>query len=192
MAKAKRYAHVIRLVEETKPEHIIEIGVWNGDRAIEMARAALKHSKKVHYEGFDLFETATDETDKEELNAKPHCSLDAVTVKLNNFAAAHPGFSFDLHRGNTRETLKAQKCDFAYIDGGHSVETIRSDYEALRESPMIVFDDYYEGPNLGWNLDEFGANRIVDDLPGMEVINTGDPLKGGGVVCLAVVRNGMG
>jgi predicted O-methyltransferase YrrM len=197
MAKVrpKRYAKIIELVEEAKPSTIIEIGVFNGVRARAMAAAALKHSSKVHYTGYDLFEKSTAGTDAKEFNKKRTLSTAEVTERLNAFKAKNPGFSFNLVTGNTRETLERDTAvDFAYIDGGHSVETIRSDYDALKHCRMIVFDDYYETNDKGQcpNLKLFGANAIVDPIPDHEIINTRDPVSGGGFVCLAVVRNGHG
>jgi hypothetical protein len=191
MAKAKRYGHILGLIEEVKPKTIIEIGVWNGGRACEMALAALTHNDAVHYTGYDLFEDATDETNQEELNAKRNCTVDQVRARLASFQAQNPGFAFGLVKGNTRETLDGLnlEADFVYIDGGHSVETIRSDYEAVKASPCVVFDDYYlDVPEA--TLDLWGANRVLQDVP-HEVIDTRDPLKMGdveGVVALGVVR----
>lgn len=191
MAKAMRYAQVIALVEETKPETIIEIGVWNGGRAIEMAEAALRHSPKVHYRGYDLFELATPETDRDELNMKRHCTFENVMNRLMEFARANPGFTFDLISGNTRETLKPIRGDFVYIDGGHSVATINGDYFAVQDSNVIVFDDYYRPDVDGHcpDLEVFGANVVVDSIPGAEVLPSDDPVKGGGIVHIAVVHN---
>ena len=56
---------------------------------------------------------------------------------------ACPTAAITLVRGNTRETLKPISADFVYIDGGHSIETIQGDYDALKSSPVIVFDDFY-------------------------------------------------
>lgn len=194
---AKRYGEILGIIEQVKPQTIIEIGVWNGKRACEMARAALAHSDGVYYTGYDLFESATAETNQEELNAKRNCTVEEVKDRLFAFQDENPGFSFTLVPGNTRETLAGQNlaAGFVYIDGGHSVETIRSDYEAVKESPCVVFDDYYIGLT-DEQLEKVGANHIVDPLfddPSLacEIIDTGDPLKMGdvtGVVALAVVR----
>lgn len=190
MAKARRYAELMKLVEETKPATILEIGVWNGQRAMEMATVALKYSPKVHYAGYDLFDDATPETDEVEFNKKRTLTVAETRKRLNDFANMNPGFSFELHRGNTRQTLTEQSVDFAYIDGGHSVETIRSDYEAVRFSQTVVFDDYYRPNDAGQCPDivKFGANVIVDGIEGAKIIDTHDPVAGGGYVCLAVVR----
>jgi len=80
-----RYTQLIPIIEKLKPATIVEIGTWNGQRAIMMATEALKHQDKVHYTGFDLFEDATDETDERELNVKKHCSIAAVRGRLEDF-----------------------------------------------------------------------------------------------------------
>lgn len=189
----RRYARLIELVEETKPGTIVEVGVFNGKRAIQMAEAALKHRDDVHYAGYDLFDARTDETDAAEFNKKATWTKARVAERLAAFQNDHPGFSFDLIAGNTRETLNDVLIgvDFAYIDGGHSLETIRNDYAALKHAKTIVFDDYYEPNDLGEcpDLERFGANAIVNDIPGVQIIDTGDKVAGGGYVCLAVVRN---
>jgi predicted O-methyltransferase YrrM len=188
----KRYDQLLDLVDEAKPQSIVEIGVWNGKRACLMAERALKHHDEVWYVGYDLFEEASAETDVAEMNAKQHNSVEAVTARLNDFAHTNPGFRFRLVKGNTRETLVDTDVDFAYIDGGHSVETIRSDYEHVKASRVVVFDDYYlPGPKGNCvDLNKFGANRIVDAIEGAEVLPSEDKMTmaEGGVVALAVVR----
>ena len=154
----KRYSKLAELIrhysEGLTTYSVVEIGTWNGGRAIEMALSAFKNVDAVHYRGFDLFEQATDETDREELNVKQHNALEAVNKRLEEFASkmAENGkkFTFKLVAGNTRDTLKGQRfddVDLAYIDGGHSYETVKSDYEYLSAVPIIVFDDYYSTTN---------------------------------------------
>jgi hypothetical protein len=193
-----RYARIEELVEDAAKTlgrelfHIIEVGVWNGGRAIKMAEAAFRGgATRVHYIGYDLFDQATPEINLRELNAKPNQTLDKVTSRLTFFQGKNPGFTFGLVPGNTNETLKglALLADFVYIDGGHSVETIANDYAAFKDCPLVVFDDYYLGLDEE-TLDKVGANRIVDGLL-PEIIDTGDELKMGdvrGTVALAVVR----
>lgn len=186
----KRYEKLIQLIHENKPATIIEIGVWNGKRAIEMCSAALKHQKEVHYTGYDLFDEATPELDAAELNFKKTNTLSQVRARLEDFKKRSPGFTFDLVKGNTRKTLEPTKADFVYIDGGHSVETIRSDYEAVKMSPVVVFDDYYAKDRAGRcpDLKKFGANEIVDAIPRAQLFECADPVKGGGLVWLAIVK----
>lgn len=179
-----RYKQIIEQITIYKPKTIIEIGTWNGKRATLMAQEALKHQKQVHYTGFDLFEEATKETDAEEYNVKKNFTLEIVTAVLDRVVKQNEGFSFELVRGNTRETLKGPRiADFVFIDGGHSIQTIQSDYEALKNSLVILFDDYYEG---GPNTTLFGCNKIVQDLD-HSLLPVKDPVKGGGYVGIAMV-----
>ncbi len=178
-----RYTQIIDLIREVKPSSIVEIGTWNGFRAMEMAKEALKYNRCVMYYGFDLFEFATDETDKEEKNVKPHYTMENVSRFLREFKNNNPGFNYRLIAGNTRETLSEMAVDFAFIDGGHSVETIQSDYVKLRKSKVVLFDDYYEG---GIDTELYGCNKIVESLD-HKVLPIADPVSGGGQTKLVVV-----
>lgn len=187
----QRYAQLIDLIRQTRPAIVAEIGTWNGGRALEMAQAA----PGLKYYGFDLFECASDATDAEEKNVKPHHRMDSVLDML-----LKQGVDATLIQGNTRETLPQFiaynphiKADIVYIDGGHAVETIRSDYEHAKQmlapGGAIIFDDYYSDMPEE-ELDRWGANRIVDELPSGDVLILPiiDPVKGGGGTQLAVVR----
>lgn len=185
-----RYSQLLTLIDSVKPAVIVEVGTWNGLRAIEMATAALQHQQRVEYVGFDLFEEASDETDERELNVKPHHSIESVTARLAEFADAHPGFSFKLVRGNTHTTMipgvVPEQIDFAFIDGGHSVETIAHDYEAVKHAKVVVFDDYYVQENGCPDITKYGCNQIVEKMESL-ILPSSDPVKGGGVVRMAVV-----
>jgi len=151
-----RYAHLLEAVRVLKPTKILEVGTWNGQRAKQM----LSLVPNARYDGFDLFEEASKETDEIEKNVKPHHTLAEVKELLL-------GYNVGLHRGNTRETLAKfkRKVDFAWIDGGHSVETIRSDWENVRRcltrDAAVYFDDYYTG---GIDTSLYGCNEVVKDL----------------------------
>jgi len=168
-----RYTQLLDAVREKQPKAILEVGTWNGERARQM----LNLCPDAKYYGFDLFEDASAETDKEEMNVKPHYYMDRVEMRLDGWNAL-------LFKGNTRETLANfnEKVDFVWLDGGHSVETIRSDWEnvtrCLTEDAWVFFDDYYTG-----NIDttKFGCNEIVKDLK-HEVLPEADPVMGGGHV----------
>ena len=194
-----RYKQLADLVRTYATDNIVEVGTWNGGRAIEMSLAAFEKSDKIHYVGFDLFEEATEELDHIELNSKRHNTLDAVSNRLEEFAAKMKEkgktFTFALFKGDSKVTLKkakknVSKATFAYIDGGHSEETVRSDYAYLKHVPVIVFDDYFtkdpEGNILG---DEYlGTNRLFEELKGRKVVlPSSDRVKGGGHTHLAVL-----
>jgi predicted O-methyltransferase YrrM len=169
-----RYEQLLTAVREKRPMKILEVGTWNGGRAVEM----LNLCPAATYYGFDLFEDATRETDEEEMNVKAHHYVDRVMDRLT-------GFDAHLFKGNTRETLAAfdEKIDFVWLDGGHSIETIQSDWEnvkrCLAPDAWVFFDDYYTGPEIDTNL--FGCNLIVKDLK-HEVLPHADPVRGGGWV----------
>lgn len=183
-----RYSQLTPLLRRLRPSVVLEIGTWNGDRAIQMVLAS---GAEIYY-GFDLFEQANNETDAAEFNVKPHHSKVTVSAKLNEAMIQH-----ELHAGNTRETLPVFVeakgkgwLDFAYIDGGHSVETIQSDWDCVREmmapGGVVVFDDYYT--NVGADfLDKYGANLIVERLD-YRLLPATDRVVNGACVQMAMVE----
>ncbi len=191
-----RYKQLNKMVDTYKPNTIIETGTWNGGRAIEMAMSAFMHVDEVTYTGYDLFEDATEELDKEELNSKAHNSIEAVTARLDEFTEAMKSqgktFNFTLIKGDTKETLKNTKADFAYIDGGHSEDTVNHDYEMLKECDVIVFDDYVtkdeNGNDPGGEF--YGVNKIIEKFEGRKkILPSKDRIVEGGVTHLAVIIN---
>lgn len=170
----KRYEQLPKLVAFVKPKRIIEIGTHRGTTADLICREALKHNEKVEYTGYDLFEDATKETNERELNGKGAGSIAEATEVFEAIKAEFPGFTYELVRGDTRITLHGteQRADFVFLDGGHSVETIRGDYEAVKGSRLIVFDDYYVGSDT---TDKFGCNTVLP--PVHEVLPVEDRFK---------------
>lgn len=159
-----RYSQLEDLIHEYKPQSIIEIGTHHGHRAYNMCIEALAHNEKVHYIGFDLFDAATPETNERELNGKGAGSARKAMEAMKLINLSHPGFTFELHKGDTRQTLHGKNlvADFVFLDGGHSVETIRGDYEAVKGSKVVVFDDYYVS---GADTSKYGCNEVVKDIP---------------------------
>lgn len=166
-----RYEQLHQAVRLKQPKAILEVGTWNGDRATAM----LNLCPTAKYYGFDLFEDATPETDAAEFNVKRHHYRLHVLDKLT-------GFDVQLYKGNTRETLAAfnEPVDFVWIDGGHSVETIRSDWENVKRVLMpdawVFFDDYFTGPI---DTTRLGCNSVVEGLR-HELLPIKDPVVGGG------------
>ena len=188
-----RYDQLYPIINIVTPTSILEVGTWNGVRAILMMTRALQHRDKVSYSGFDLFEGGTPETDTEEMNVKKHFSEGEVHENLMKWAGTLPAsktVNVRLHRGNTRETLKhvcpAAGVDMVFLDGGHSVETIESDYNNVRAAKIIVFDDYYRGAEI--DINKFGCNKIVEELPHC-LLPAKDPVMGGGHTYFAVTGN---
>ncbi len=176
----KRYKQLEKIVKFCQPRTIIEIGAHQGERAEMLCREALKYHDKVHYTGYDLFEDATAETNAAELNGKAPATEAALRDRLSKI----PGLTFELVKGNTRTTLHGTEffADLVFIDGGHSVETIRGDYEAVKGSCVIVFDDYYTG---GADTSKFGCNTILEGVE-HEVLPREDHSKGMGIKLAAI------
>ncbi len=198
----KRYKQLADLVrfysEDRNTFTIVETGTWNGGRAIEMALAAFENVDTVHYRGFDLFEEATEETDKVELNIKAHNPTEAVSRRLAEFAVKmaenNKKFTYNLNCGDTKDTMKSKRfddVDLAYIDGGHSYDTVKSDYTFLKDVPVIVFDDYYSHEDKEFldNPDYNGIIRTFEKIKDTNkyVLPSDDPTAFGGKVHLGVV-----
>lgn len=201
-----RYKEIEKFITHYKSTKLLEVGTWNGKRALRLLGAALQNSDSVHYVGLDIFEDGDEELDKEEANVKQRTYLHNVKALLNTYAkdALLEGkkVSFELIKGNSKDTLpqimSRYSPDFAYIDGGHSIETIRSDYDNLKDVPVVIFDDYYMPSGEGGEIldtAKFGCNLIIDggglskDLHS-GVIPSRDGVQGGGITCLAYAING--
>lgn len=180
-----RYETLLHLISVFNPLSIVEVGTWSGHNAIRMMKQVDSYSAHSWYWGFDLFEQATAETDAIEMNVKRHNTQDDV----KNYIKQHVRGEVNLIKGNTRETLNSEhvklyvsNADFAYIDGGHSIETIANDYEALKHIPVIVLDDYYTPDETGAcpDVSKYGCNQLVSTLKNAYVLPHKDKVQGGG------------
>lgn len=179
-----RYDQILKIIDEVKPSTITEIGTWNGNRAIVMIKRALQWTPSVTYWGYDLFEDATDETDKEEFNVKRHNRCDDVHKHIQDKFGAN--VKVILIKGNTKETLSKKVSDLVWLDGGHSIDTIRHDYEMVKDSKCVLLDDYYSGSII--DTSKFGCNFIEKEFGG-EVLPIKDGVNGGGFVQILRINN---
>ena len=124
-----------------KPKTICEIGTHNGRSAVQFCKEALLYNTDVIYSGFDLFEMATDENHVLEHNGKGSGNFSRATKYLDSIKKDNAGFEYTLTKGYTQDTLKLQTYDFVYIDAGHSYESVMHDYEKVKDSKVIAFDD---------------------------------------------------
>jgi hypothetical protein len=195
--KPNRYEQLADLIRHYKPKSILEVGTWNGGRAIEMALAAFETQDSITYYGFDLFEDANSEIDEEEFNFKAHNKVDAVIKRFTEFAnkmkEKNKTFNFTVLKGNSRETLKNynKKIDLALIGGGNSIPTVKSDYENLKHIPVVVFDHFFtkDEQDLIPPEDYQGVNVLYENLKEKRrrVLPSGDRVVGGGHTHLACV-----
>lgn len=165
--RPKRYRNLFRIIHERRSRCIVEIGTWNGVHGKQMIQTAAIHHPigAIKYLGFDLFEGLTDDLLAKELSKRPPAFEEVRRVLEST------GAQVQLFRGNTRDTLPRavdalREGDLFFIDGGHSVETIRSDWSAieraLRTDAVVIFDDYYM--NDPREVVGLGCQTIVDAL----------------------------
>jgi hypothetical protein len=133
-------------------KNILEIGTFDGSNAIGMINTSL--SPTVNYYGFDLFQEHTKELEELEVStgySKPPRStavLSMIMLSVGDHDKVH------LTEGDSKVTLPLAIetlpiMDFIYIDGGHSIETIRSDWKyaqrLITKNTVVFFDDYFVG-----------------------------------------------
>lgn len=166
-AHPRRYANLFRTIYRNRCRKMVEIGTWNGVHAEQMIRtAALRHPvESVEYHGFDLFEDLTPEDLEREFSKRPP-PQDAVRRRLER-----TGARIRLHQGNTMETLPAaldslRGSDLVFVDGGHSPETVASDWHNVRQvltsETTVIFDDYYHNDEPEVRV--LGCRGLVDAL----------------------------
>ena len=148
-------------VDRDLPFYLMEIGTGRGINAAKMLTTACAFSSNVHYYGYDLFRELTAEEMERELSKQP----DPVAVVETRLKELTPNIT--LFPGDTKTTLahpySGGPMDLIFVDGGHSWETINSDWHNIQRyigpSTTIIFDDYYtdvEG--------EVGCQRLIDSL----------------------------
>ena len=167
IADPARYKNLTDIVRRHECKRIVEIGVFDGVHSAQMIAAALQYHEPndVVYFGFDLFEDMSLEMLEKEFSKRPY-RMDFIRRSLE-FSGAH----IFLFKGNTKDTLpapldKLRGVDFVFIDGGHSEETIASDWRNVEKimgaDTIVIFDDYYIDPPP--KMDGIGCNALIDGL----------------------------
>lgn len=168
---ARRYKNLTKILQNKRYRTIMEIGVCRGHHAYQMIEIAkmFHPTEKVEYYGFDLFEDATKEILKKEFSKGKPLSYKNIQKYLGK-----TGAEIHLFKGYSKDTLpkfvakmknKNKKIEFVFIDGGHSIKTIASDWSCIKEiidsNSTIIFDDYYNNED---EIKEIGCNIIIDNL----------------------------
>lgn len=154
----------------------LEVGTFNGVRAAHLLDYFLSTdaNRQARYIGFDLFEDMTPEMSKAEFSkSKLPLSTAAVQQYFNDTLSKKYKERFTgarLFKGNTHQTIAQWKADaarfiepnFIFIDGGHSLKTIESDFRSLEEyatpSNIFLMDDYYV------NRADVGCQQMVNKI----------------------------
>lgn len=181
-----RYDNLVQALDRIQARgqsHVtyLEVGTYDGRRALALARTWWRRSPEhsFNYHGFDLFEALTEERSRAEFSkAQRPPSRAAVSQSLTAAGLAH-----DLYPGDTRETLAAalpailaaNPPDLIFLDGGHSLETVASDWAALQPAlgpeTICLLDDYYV------DRVDVGCKTLADSLdPAAYAVRLLDPL----------------
>lgn len=170
----KRYENLTRCIQKYKCKSILEIGSCSGARARMMIQYALNlhknNTKGISYYGFDLFEPQTSEYKKKEFNGKMPAELDVVYERLKSFK-----IKIKLFKGYSQISVPAfvktnpkLKIDLIFIDGGHSIETIITDWDNIQplihSNTCICFDDYWFNPKENQDFSIAGCKALIDGL----------------------------
>jgi len=138
----KSFDKVCEIIKNYQPQNYAEIGVHNGLTAAGICREILKYKPDLHFVGYDAF----DEVPAVEHNGKSPSTnkhYEKCLWRFSGLKKDNPQFTWELVKGLTTDTLTTPvKYDFVYIDGGHSYETVKHDYNMVKESKIILFDDY--------------------------------------------------
>jgi ribosomal protein L14E/L6E/L27E len=167
LSRYSRYKYLFLEIYKSQPTSLIEIGVYKGIRSLEMIKLLKNFKKKLFFYGFDLFEDITSKKIKMELSKR---SIPVNQIKKNlSDNLKNENIHIKLIKGDTKKSLKRfkikKKIDFVFIDGGHSIETIRNDWlniqKLINKKSIVIFDDYYEDKKIS---KKFGCKKIIDNL----------------------------
>ncbi len=176
LSEYKRYSNLLKIILENRSKKLLEIGVYKGLRSLEMIKAAKIFNSRVIFFGFDMFEMFFEKKNilTDELSKKPKSMK-----SINNLLKEHA--TVKLIKGNTLKTLPKfstkKKFDFIFIDGGHSINTIKNDWnyskKLMHKNSIVIFDDYYLGDKK--LTKKFGSNKIIDNLSDSYLIDYLEP-----------------
>ena len=153
-----RYEYLIDIIDYLKPKSIIEIGVAEGINAEKMLR---KSGNSTKYTGYDVFDFSDKVFHRLVGNGKRVLSEKEIYGKISALTS-----DVTLHKGMTQDTLwpKGDKADLVWLDGDHRIQAIRKDFEAVKNSKVVVLDDYYVEDNQEWSKGEYGCNELVKEM----------------------------
>ena len=172
--KTHRYNSMLDYVSQNHCDNILEIGTHKGHTASGLIQYS--RNKDMRYYGIDIFLSGwSDDIEKDETSIKPE-SLEQVRGFLNRYSK-----NIHLFEGFSKDVLPeigklGVKFDLIWIDGGHSYDTVKSDFlqslELLNDNGIIFFDDYTSDPRLpGIGVKRFIDELIIEDEYDIKILN---------------------
>ena len=183
------------LIEKYKPKTFCEIGCHEGLTLKSLTPQVEELGYKIEYIGYDAFEMAERPTfeypknpitGEMEHNGKESASYQVIKQRCDKYVKNELLGSYDLIKGWTHDTLIGPLIfDMVYIDGGHSYSTVKWDYEQVKDSKVIIFDDTYpvKFPGVAKFIEELKTSGI----PIAELIEKND--NGKVIMQCAVIIN---
>jgi hypothetical protein len=164
-----RYDWLKVIIDFVHPKKIAEIGVHNGARAWRMCEWAGVHSKEIEYWGFDLWELLEDH--KEVYNGKGPSHKALAERELRR--VTNTAVKTYLIQGDHETTVpEGFRSDLVFIDGDHRTFAIQRDYDRVKSSKVVVFDDHYSP-----EVEGMGANKVIVDHSYCCLLPSGDREK---------------
>ena len=183
---AARYQVLTECITICKPQSIVEIGVHRGDRMEQMIRAARQYQDDIMYWGYDLWELLPDAHlvgHGKGVSTRAQC--EHRLRLLENELKFLPSSRMTLRQGDIADTLmNLTEVALVFIDADHRKASIQRDYKRVRDSQVIVLDDWYRPRH-----DRLGSNDLVHNKKYSLITNTNDGcnLPGvEGIECLVV------
>ena len=174
--KARLLTSFYKIFDHYKPNTICEIGTHDAKSAVQFVDYCLKYNPNLLYVGYDIFDDVKNDQafHIKEINGKGAGNYNTATNNLLHRKTKKNNFKFKLFKGYTQDTLTKSVYDFVYIDGGHSYETVKHDYNKLKESKVIVFDDY-QTDDVKKFFDELIREISLPEIPFDEALNHNKP-----------------
>lgn len=158
-----------KLIEETNPSIIIEVGTWKGQSAINMGKVVREKNLKTVIYCVDTWLGAIEFWDK--LSDTPGRNLllkngypqiyyqflsNVVHEDLQSIILPFPNTS---ENGFRYLSSKSVKSELIYIDASHEEKDVYNDitnyYHLLSDRGVIFGDDYYSWPSVAKSVDRF-------------------------------------
>lgn len=162
--KKDRKELVCNVIMKERPKKILEVGARNGTLAKRMLTTCREIGVSTSYTGVDLF---SDLMDEDLYNIEVSQWPTSLEELQTNLVTSFPEFKIRLVKGfskNVLEALNKERFDLIIIDGGHSYDTVLSDWnqcsKLVNEGGSIIFDDYTD--KKGVDRGGIGVKKVID------------------------------